>query len=297
MSATAPAADLRPLMHSIAYRMTGSVAEAEDLVQEAFLRLELARRDGHEPDHPRAWLSTVTTRLAIDHLRSARARRERYVGPWLPEPLLADPEPGADQHAELADSLSQAFLVVLETLSPVERAVFLLRDVFGYEYAEIAGIVGKAEANVRQLASRARRHVAERRPRFEPDARRRDELFARFRAACEAGDVAALEAMLAEDVTIYADGGGRIVAARRPIHGRARVARVMVKLTSSVRRAPGPYDPRRVLVNGQPGRALVLADGSVADVLAVDIGEHGIEAIRIVRNPDKLAHLSAPAPP
>jgi RNA polymerase sigma-70 factor (ECF subfamily) len=283
-------------MQSIAYRMTGSVAEAEDLVQEAYLRLELARRDGHEPDHLRAWLSTVTTRLAIDHLRSARARRERYVGPWLPEPMLADPEPGADEHAELADSLSQAFLVVLETLSPVERAVFLLRDVFGYEYAEIAGIVGKAEANVRQLASRARRHVAERRPRFDPDPRRREQLFDRFRAACEAGDVAALEAMLADDVTIYADGGGRTVAARRPISGRARVARVMVKLTSSVRRAPGPYDPRRVLVNGQPGRALVLEDGRVADVLAVDVGERGIAAIRIVRNPDKLAHLSAPAP-
>ncbi len=297
MSATAPAADLRPLMQSIAYRMTGSVAEAEDLVQEAYLRLELARRDGVEPDSPRAWLATVTTRLAIDHLRSARARRERYIGPWLPEPLLADAAPGADAHAELAESLSQAFLVVLETLSPVERAVFLLRDVFGYEYAEIAAIVGKGEANVRQLASRARRHVAERRPRFDPDRRRREELFDRFRAACEAGDVAALEAMLADDVTIYADGGGRMTAARRPIRGRARVARVMVKLTVAAQRPPGPFAMHRVDVNGQPGRALAFADGRVADVLAVDVGEHGIEAIRIVRNPDKLAHLHAPAPP
>ncbi len=281
---------LRGLMFSIAYRMTGSVSDAEDIVQDAFVRLERARQDGVEVDSPRAWLSAVTTRLAIDHLRSARIRRERYVGPWLPEPLLTDETPGPFEHADMADSLSQAFLVMLETLSPVERAVFLLREIFGYDYPTIARTVGKSEQNCRQLAARARRHVEAGSPRFTVDHHVREEMFDRFVAACETGDVDGLAQLLATDAVIYSDGGGKVAAARRPVLGADRVARVMASITRRrMRRAH--TRAVRVTVNGQPGLIVVGPDGSATDVMTIDVADGAIQTVRIVRNPDKLRHL------
>jgi RNA polymerase sigma factor (sigma-70 family) len=220
---------LRPRMLAIAYRMTGSVAEAEDIVQDAFERLH---REGEaEVASPRAWLTTVTTRLSIDHLRSARARREQYTGQWLPEPVVTDPAPGPHEAAESAEAISLALLVVLETLSPLERAVFLLHEVFDYGYDEIAAIIERSPAACRQLGSRARRHVEARRPRFEPSREAREALVRRFLAAMQDGDTEALLSMLAEDAVVHGDGGGRVprgAAARqgardrRPAHGRAR---------------------------------------------------------------------------
>ena len=219
---------LRPLLFSIAYRMVGSVSEAEDIVQEAYLRHHRAVRESDtEVQAPKAWLSAVTTRLAIDHLRSARVRRETYVGPWLPEPLMTDPAPDPSEQVELADSLSIAFLAVLESLSPVERAVYLLREVFGYGYDEIAGIVDRTEDNCRQLATRARRHVEAHRPRFAVPRERQEELTERFIEAVQTGDDDALVAMLAEDAVAYTDGGGKVRAAPRPIAGRDKVARFL----------------------------------------------------------------------
>ncbi len=283
---------LRRLTFAIAYRMTGSVNDAEEIGQEAFLRLERARHDGEELESPKAWLSTVTTRLAIDHMRSARARREQYVGPWLPEPLLTDDAPGPAEHAEVADSLSQAFLVLLETLTPVERAVFLLREVFGYDYPQIAEAVGKREENCRQIAARARKHVEARRTRFDADDRRREELLERFLEASESGDAARLKTMLAADAVVYSDGGGKISAARRPSAGVDRIARFMVKITRS-RLERGDFRRRPATVNGQPAQLLITPDGTVSDVLMLDIADDEIQAIRIVRNPDKLRHLQA----
>jgi RNA polymerase sigma-70 factor (ECF subfamily) len=219
--------DLRPRLFSIAYGIVGSVSEAEDIVQEAFLRFHREQGEDAAIDSPRAWLSTVTTRLAINQVRSARARRETYVGTWLPEPLLTDPAPDASQHAELADSLSMALLVLLETLSPVERAVFLLREVFEYGYDEIAAIVGKSEANCRQIALRARRQVEARKPRFETSRQQREELARRFLEAVDQGDTEGLIGMLAADVVAYADGGGKARTFPRPVHGRDRVARLL----------------------------------------------------------------------
>src|SRR4029079_2468173 len=210
MRTDAPYEELRPLLFSIAYRMIGSVSEAEDIVQEAFLRIHRAETEGTTIDSPKAYLSAVTTRLGIDHLKSGRRRREQYLGEWLPEPLLTDEgSPDAAAHAETADSLSTAFLVLLESLTPVERAVFLLREAFEYGYDEIARIVERSEENCRQLYVRARRHVDEGRPRFEADRKHRDELVERFFAAAERGDLAALEEMLADDVMVYGDGGGK----------------------------------------------------------------------------------------
>jgi len=283
--------DLRGLMFSIAYRMTGSVTDAEDITQEAFVRLERARGEGVEVESPRAWLSAVTTRIAIDYLRSARRARERYVGPWLPEPLVEDAAPGPAEQAEASDSLSQAFLVVLETLSPVERAVFLLHDVFGYEYPDVADAVGKGEGNCRQIASRARRRVESRRPRFAPDPARREELLERFLAASQTGDVDGLRDMLAADAVLYSDGGGKAVAARRPIYGADRVARCMVGVTRKRFSRPRPVKQRRIRVNGQPGNVLIEPDGSIFSLLTVDVTDDHIQTVRIIRNPDKLAHV------
>jgi RNA polymerase sigma-70 factor (ECF subfamily) len=281
------------LTFAIAYRMTGSVSDAEDIGQEAFVRLERARRDGETLESPRAWLSKVTTRLAIDHLRSARVRRESYVGPWLPEPLLTDQgDQGPAEHAEVADTVSQAFLVLLETLSPVERAVFLLRDVFGYEYTQIAEAVGKEEENCRQIAARARKHVEGREARFEADSRHADELLDSFLEASESGDVEALKATLAADAIVYSDGGGKVSAARRPFSGIDRIARFMVRITERRLEADG-FRRRRLTVNGQPGQLLIAPDGSVSDVLSVEVAGGLIRTIRIVRNPDKLRHLQA----
>src|ERR687895_165783 len=220
--------ELRPGAFAIAYRMLGSVSEAEDLVQEALLRFHRAQAEGERVESPRAYVSTVVTRLGIDQLRSARRRRETYVGDWLPEPLLTSEEDDPARHAETADSLSLAFLVLLESLSPEQRAVFLLHDVFDYPYDEIARIVGKSEANARQLAARARRHVKERRPRFEASREQQEELANRFFAAAEDGDLQGLEELLAHDVVFRGDGGGKAPAAARAVHGRATVARLLI---------------------------------------------------------------------
>jgi RNA polymerase sigma-70 factor (ECF subfamily) len=289
--------ELRGRTFAIAYRMTGSVADAEEIGQESMLRLEQARQAGEEVSSPNAWVSTVATRLAIDHLRSARAERETYVGPWLPEPLVTDegpapvPELGPAEHAEVADSLSQAFLVLLESLSPVERAVFLLREVFGYEYERIASTVGRSEENCRQILARARRKVEERRTRFETDEQHRDELLDHFLEACESGDVEALESLLAADVVVYSDGGGKASAARRPIHRRDLIVRFLIRVTR-MRRERGGFEQRRARVNGQPGRLILDPDGTISDVLTIDVADGAIQTIRIVRNPDKLRHLN-----
>jgi RNA polymerase sigma-70 factor, ECF subfamily len=284
---------LRPLLFSIAYRMVGSVSEAEDIVQEAYLRHHRAVSEGDTEVHaPKAWLSAVTTRLAIDHLRSARVRRETYVGPWLPEPIVADPSPGPSEQAELADSLSIAFLAVLESLSPVERAVYLLREVFCYGYDEIAAIVDRTEDNCRQLATRARRHIEAHRPRFAVTPEHQEELTERFMRAVETGDDDALVAMLAEDAVAYTDGGGKVRAAPRPIVGREKVARFVV--VSSRRGAKlTPFTIRTATVNGRPGRMLVGEDGSVIGVMELDVDGDLIRAVNVVSNPDKLRHLQA----
>lgn len=282
--------ELRRHGFAVAYRMLGSVADAEELVQEGLLRLTKA---DPPPDEPAAWLTTVVTRLAIDHLRLARTQRETYVGPWLPEPLLTDAAtPGPEQRALLADTLSQAFLVVLEQLTPLERAAFLLREAFDYPYGQIAAMLGRSEASCRQLVTRARAHVAAGRPRFEPDVAARDALLERFLAAVEEGDVEGLEAMLAEDAVLVSDGGGRISAARKPITGAGRIARVLTKIAAK-RHAHDPYAAERVWVNGGPGYVLRAPGGVITDVVSADVVDGQVVAVRVVRNPDKLAHLSA----
>jgi RNA polymerase sigma-70 factor (ECF subfamily) len=318
----------------VAYRMLGSVSDAEDVTQEALLRL--TRHEG-TIDEPAAWITTVATRLSINVLKSARVRREAYVGPWLPEPLLEDPAPGPASRAELADSLSFAVLTLLERLTPVERAAYLLREVFGYEYAEIAGIIERTETNSRQLVTRARKHLEAGRPRFDPDEAARDALLERFLAAADEGDVEALEELLAKDAVLYADGGGNAMAPPEPLVGAHLIARFMAGV-AHVRRAAGAFESRLVRVNGQPGRlirspgeeqfgeperlageqALALLKAGdeqalaalmtglarrfratqadegelrVRDVMTVDVVDGRIQAVRIVRNPDKLAHL------
>jgi RNA polymerase sigma-70 factor, ECF subfamily len=282
-------AELRPLMFSIAYRMTGSIGDAEDIVQEAFLRLTRVLRDGAIIDTPKAYLATVTTRLAISHLRSARVRRESYVGAWLPEPLVTSSEPDPAERAEMSDSLSMAFLVLLESLTPTERAVFLLHEVFGYGYTEIADITGKSEPNCRQILVRARHHVDDSKPRFETSRKQREEVASRFFEAAGGGDLAALLKLLAPDVTVVGDGGGKAWATVRPIHGRDQVARFMLGLARQ-----GPKWGVRVemaWVNGQPGAVTYDANDRVINVFAVDIADGLVQAVRSVINPDKLQHL------
>jgi RNA polymerase sigma-70 factor (ECF subfamily) len=314
----------------VAYRMLGSVSESEDVAQEALLRL--TRQEG-PIDEPAAWITTVTTRLSINVLRSARARREAYVGPWLPEPLLEDPAPGPASRAELADSLSLALLVLLEQLNPVERAAYLLREVFGYDYDAIAGIIDRSAVNSRQLVTRARKHIEASRPRFDADEAARDALLERFLAAAEEGDMAALEQLLADDAVLYADGGGKAMAAPEPLVGPVLIARFMAAVA---RVTAGAVASEPARVNGQPGRVMrgpaeapisdqdrALAQDTharlrtgeldadrlgalmkeahaaaehqaevrVVSVLTVDVVGGRIQAVRIVRNPDKLAHL------
>jgi RNA polymerase sigma-70 factor (ECF subfamily) len=244
--------DLRRHGFGVAYRMLGSVSEAEDVAQEALLRLT---RQEDPIDEPAAWITTVATRLSINVLRSARTRRESYVGPWLPEPLVEDPAPGPASRAELADSLSLALLVLLERLTPVERAAYLLREVFGYEYAEIAGVIERTEVNSRQLVTRARKHLEAGRPRFDADEAARDALLERFLAAAEDGDLQALEELLAEDAVLYADSGGKAMAPQEPLFGAALIARFMAAV-SQARPASDDFETRRVRVNGQPGRLM-----------------------------------------
>jgi RNA polymerase sigma-70 factor, ECF subfamily len=272
---------------AVSYRMLGSVVEAEDVAQEALLRLT---EQGDAPNEPAAWVTTVATRLSIDHLRLARVRRESYVGPWLPEPLVIDPARGPSEQAELADAVSQALLVALEQLTPLERAAFVLREVFDYDYARIAEVVGRSEASCRQLVARARKHVRADSPRFDVDPDHGQALLERFLDAAEDGDVAALEAMLAEDVVLYGDGGGKVKAATEPLTGVSEVARFLVEIARA-RRALGEFELELVSVNGQPGRVLRDAERRVWDVLSIDVVGGRIDAVRIVRNPDKLRHL------
>jgi RNA polymerase sigma-70 factor (ECF subfamily) len=287
--------ELRPGAFAVAYRMLGSVSEAEDIVQEALLRLHLRLRDGERIESPGAYLSTVVTRLCIDQLRSARVRRESYVGEWLPEPLVDDRRSDPADHAEVADSLSLAFLVLLESLTPEQRAAFLLREVFDYPYEQIAAIIGTGEVNTRQLVSRARKHVEEGRPRFEASQERREELARGFFAALGSGDLQALEELLAHDVVLHGDGGGQVHSILRPIRGRAQVARMLLR---GMRHAEsfGGWSLRQVQVNGQPGAVRSDAAGNLNAVLVLDIAADGhIQAVRAIGNPEKLRHLDQEA--
>ncbi len=286
--------DLRPAAFAIAYRMLGSVAEAEDVVQEALLRLHAALERGERIESPRAYLATVTTRLSIDVLRSARIRRETYVGEWLPEPLVTDPSDDPARQAEMSDSLSLAFLVLLESLSPEQRAAFLLHDVFGYGYGEVAEIVGKREDNARQLAARARRHVDEGRPRFEASREQREELARRFFAAARDGEVDELRELLADDVVLHGDGGGNAPALARAVHGARSVARTFAAWARQAAHIPGLM-VRMVDVNGQPGALSTDQDGNVINVMTLDIVDGRVQAIRSIVNPDKLSHLGPTA--
>jgi RNA polymerase sigma-70 factor (ECF subfamily) len=290
MTTASTFADLRPLMFSIAYRMLGSAVEAEDIMQDAFLRYHRAVADGTVVESPKAFLSAVTTRRSIDHLRSAKVRRESYVGVWLPEPLLTDrlaPDPAG--LAEAADSLSMAFLLVLERLNPVERAVFLLRDVFDYPYDEIADIVGKTEANCRQIAARARRHVAAERPRFSPSPNESADLAATFCAALTEGDMDELVALLVEDVVVYGDSGGTRPSWPKPITGQAAVARLLAGLGESIRAIGLSVRPAEV--NGGPGAVVRDATGGLVNVFSLEVDHGKIGVVRSVINPAKLGHL------
>lgn len=279
--------ELRPLMFSIAYRMLGSVSEAEDIVQEAFLRMHKSVNRGVEFETPAAYATTVTTRIALDTLRSARTRRETYVGSWLPEPLLATDTDPAHQ-IEQDETVSIAFLVVLERLSPIERAVFLLREVFDYEYAEIATIVEKSEANCRQLLVRAKRHLDSERPRLAP-AERQNELADAFFAALADGNLESLERLLAEDVTFYGDGGGKAPAVRVPVTGSVAVARFVLGLLRQQERFDIRLD--RTRANGQPALLIRTGDDLVLGVLIVDVGADAVIGLHNQINPDKLGHL------
>jgi RNA polymerase sigma-70 factor (TIGR02957 family) len=283
--------ELRPPAFAIAYRMLGSVSEAEDAVQEGFLRLHRAREGGERVESPRAFLSTVVWRVSLDHLRSARVRRETYVGEWLPEPLVASADHDPAGKAEMADSLSLAFLVLLETLSPEQRAAFLLRDVFDEPYDRIAEIVGTSEQNARQLATRARRHVEERRPRFEASREQRDELATRFFAAAEEGDLEGLEALLAHDVVLRGDGGGKAPALARAIHGRARVARTLTAGLRALGSRIRGLTLRREEINGEPGVLFLDREGKLIAVMILHVAEGRIQAVSSIDNPDKLRHL------
>ena len=283
--------ELRPSAFAIAYRMLGSVSEAEDVVQEGFLRLHRAREGGERIESPRAYLSTVVSRLSLDHLRSAAVRRETYVGEWLPEPLVASADDDPARKAEMADSLSLAFLVLLESLSPEQRAAFLLREVFDEPYDRIAEIVGTSEQNARQLATRARRHVEERRPRFEASREQREKLATRFFAAAQEGDLQGLEELLAHDVVLRGDGGGKAPALARALHGRARVARMLTKGFARLQTRLGGFTSRREEVNGQPGALFFDREGRLIAVMILDVAEGQIQGVSSIVNPDKLRHL------
>jgi RNA polymerase sigma-70 factor (ECF subfamily) len=277
--------ELRPLLFAIAYRILGSVTEAEDAVQETWLRYESTAT---EPTSVKSFLSAVVTRISIDVLRSARVRRETYVGPWLPEPLLTDPYHDPERSAELADSVSMAALLLLERLSPLERAVFVLREVFGFGFAEIATAVDRSPAACRQLAVRSRRHMEEGRPRFAADRRAREELAARFVDAFRAGDVDGLKELLAADVQTVSDGGDKGPGLSRPVVGADNVARLIAAFAPLM---PGivRVEPREV--NHQPGAILLDRDGRVLAIMALDVLDGRIMTIRAVINPDKLEHL------
>lgn len=282
--------DLRPLLFSIAYRMLGSVSEAEDLVQETFVRYQRAIAEEMAIQSPRAYLSAIVTRLALDHLKSARVQRETYVGEWLPEPLMTDD--GAGDPAALAeqiDTLSMSFLLLLERLTPVERAAFLLHDVFGYDFAEIGGIVGRTPATCRQHAVRARRFITDNRPRFDGSEAERDVLLRGFLAAADRGDVRGLIELLAEDVVVHGDGGGKVPQWSAPIVGADKVARLFATFGSQLRRTGATLEPHRV--NGQPGVLFRGPRGGIMAVMSFEMVDGRVTTIRSIVNPDKLDHL------
>jgi len=284
-SALAVFTEHRPMLFGIAYRMLGSVTDAEDVLQDAWLAWSAV--DQGQVREPRAYLARTVTNLALNRLTSAAARREAYVGPWLPEPLVATAD-NASSGAELADDVSLAMLVVLETLSPLERAVFVLSEVFGYSYGEIATMLDRTDAAVRQVGSRARSHVQGRRPRYDAPADVRRQVTSEFLAACVGGDLNTMMQLLAPDVTAWTDGGGKIRAARRPLHGAEHVARWILGVLGKL---PTDLGIHPVLVNGQPG-VLVTSAGTPDSVCMVDVDASGrITAIRLIRNPDKLRHV------
>jgi len=277
---------LRPLLFSIGYRILGSVTEAEDAVQETWLRYAASPVP---PASAKAFLSAAVTRVSIDVLRSARVRREEYVGQWLPEPLLTDPYEDPERSAELADSVSMAALLLLERLTPLERAVFVLREVFGFGFPEIASAVGRSEAACRQLAVRARRHVDAGRPRFEADRREREKLAARFFGALREGDVDGLQELLAADVQLVGDGGGKAPSLARSIIGAEKVARVLASVFPWLVRIDVTMEPHEV--NAQPGAVFRDRDTKVLFTLTLDVLDGQIQTIRSVSNPDKLGHV------
>jgi RNA polymerase sigma-70 factor (ECF subfamily) len=277
---------LRPLLFAIAYRILGGVTDAEDAVQETWLRYESSPT---QPTSPKAFLSAVVTRVSIDMLRSARARRETYVGQWFPEPLLTDPYEDPARSAELADSVSMAALLLLERLTPLERAVFVLREVFGFAFPEIAPAVGRSEAACRQLAARARRHMDAGRPRFEADRREREELAPRFFDALRDGDIDGLRELLAADVEMVADSGGKAPALARSVFGADNVARVLVSVFPLLIKIDARVEP--CALNGQPGAILRDRDGKVVGTLTLDVLGGRIQTIRSVANPEKLEHV------
>ncbi|MER5795392.1 RNA polymerase sigma-70 factor [Streptomyces sp. NPDC001980] len=278
--------ELRPLLFSIAYRLLGSVGEAEDAVQEAWLRFA---GSATEVRSPKAFLSAAVTRISIDVLRSARVRREEYVGPWFPEPLLTDPYEDPVRSAELADSVSMAALLLLERLSPLERAVFVLREVFDFGFPEVASAVGRSEAACRQLAVRARRHMADGRPRFEADRRERVELAARFFEALHEGDLAGLQDLLAADVSLVSDAGGKAPQLARAVLGAPNVARLLAAVIPLLFRIEVTCEQHEV--NGQPGAIFRDRHGKVLQTFALDILDGRVQAIRLVLNPEKLGHV------
>ncbi|WP_052868653.1 RNA polymerase sigma-70 factor [Streptomyces niger] len=278
--------ELRPLLFSIAYRILGSVSEAEDAVQETWLRFD---GSATQVASAKAFLSATVTRISIDVLRSARVRREEYVGPWLPEPLLSDPYEDPARSAELADSVSMAALLLLERLSPLERSVFVLREVFGFGFDEVAAAVGRSEAACRQLLVRARRHMQASRPRFEADRQERQELAARFFDALKDGDVGGLRNLLAADVQLVGDGGGKAPQLAKAVSGTENVARLLVSVLPLLARIDVTFEPHEI--NGQPGAIFRDRDGKVLHILALEVLDGQIQTIRSVINPDKLGHL------
>lgn len=295
MADVGPFVENRRLLFGVAYRMLGSAAEADDIVQEAYLRW--AAVDDAEVESPRAYLTTIVTRLSIDHLRSARVRRESYRGPWLPEPIFVEPvladECGAFELGDadvttpglLADSLSMAFLVLLEELAPAERAAFLLREVFGYEYKDIARMLERNEPACRQLVSRARHRIGDRRKRFDADREQSRELTRRFVVACGSGDVAELMSLLTDDVVVWTDGGGNAKAAPKPVLGPWRAARFLIHTAKSV---SANTQVREVTLNGQPGLVFE-EEGEITTAVVVDVLGGRISGVRVVANPEKLA--------
>ncbi|MFE3113090.1 RNA polymerase sigma-70 factor [Kitasatospora indigofera] len=278
--------ELRPLLFSIAYRVLGSVSEAEDAVQETWLRFD---GSATRPVSVRAFLSATVTRVSIDVLRSARVRREAYVGPWFPEPLLNDPYQDPARSAELADSVSTAALLLLERLSPLERAVFLLREVFGFGFDETAAAVERSEAACRQLLVRARRHMAAGRPRFAADRQERQELAARFFEALKDGDVDGLQQLLAADVQLVGDGGGRAPQLARAVTGAQNVARLLATVLPRLLQVEVTLEQHEV--NGQPGAIFRDREGRVLQTMVLDVLDGRVQAVRAVSNPDKLGHL------